>query len=111
MLRQKGIKFFPITLGPMRKLTERALRLKAIMESMEKFVYEVFPGAFYDIMGVKRKDKGAILGLYKRLGFSIEDKSYTQDELDAIACLITGLMFLNESAELLEGEDGCIIIP
>jgi Protein of unknown function (DUF429). len=34
-----------------------------------------------------------------------------QDEIDAIACLLTGIMFLEGRAELLEGEDGAIIIP
>ncbi len=31
-LLKKGIKFFPVTLGPMRKLTERGIRLKKILE-------------------------------------------------------------------------------
>src|SRR4030067_1245202 len=32
-LLRRGIKFFPITLGPMRKLTERGMYLKDILES------------------------------------------------------------------------------
>jgi hypothetical protein len=28
-----------------------------------------------------------------------------------LACLLTGIMFLEGKAELLEGEDGAIIIP
>ncbi|WP_448588389.1 DUF429 domain-containing protein [Thermocrinis sp.] len=111
MLRRRGIRFFPITLGPMRVLTERAMRLKDVLESMGKLVYEVFPGAFYDVMGVGRKDKKGIRELYKNLGFCMEEKSYTQDELDAVACLLTGLMFLEGRAELLGGEDGAIIVP
>ncbi|WP_448583776.1 DUF429 domain-containing protein [Thermocrinis sp.] len=111
MLRERGIKFFPISLGPMRLLTERGMRLKAIMEGWGKMVYEVFPGAFYDIMGIKRKDKEAILELYRKLGFDLEDRKYTQDEIDAVACLLTGVMFLDGRAELLKGEDGAIVIP
>jgi len=111
MLRERGIKFFPVSLGPMRLLTDRGIRLKAVMEGWGKVVYEVFPGAFYDVMGVGRKDKKAILELYRRLGFNLEDRKYTKDEIDAIACLLTGIMFLGGRAELLEGEDGAIIIP
>jgi hypothetical protein len=51
------------------------------------------------------------LELYRRLGFNLEDRKYTKDEIDAIACLLTGIMFLEGRAELLEGEDGAIIIP
>jgi predicted nuclease with RNAse H fold len=111
MLRERGIKFFPVSLGPMRLLTERGIRLKTVMEEWGKVVYEVFPGAFYDVMGVGRKDKKAILELYRRLGFILEDRKYTKDEIDAIACLLTGIMFLEGRAELLKGEDGAIIIP
>jgi predicted nuclease with RNAse H fold len=111
MLRKRGIKFFPVSLGPMRLLTERGIRLKTAMEGWGKVVYEVFPGAFYDVMGVGRKDKKAILELYRRLGFNLEDRKYTKDEIDAIACLLMGIMFLEGRAELLEGEDGAIIIP
>lgn len=52
-----------------------------------------------------------ILELYRKLGFNLEDRKYTKDEIDAIACLLTGIMFLEGRAELLEGEDGAIIIP
>ena len=111
MLRRRGIKFFPVTLGPMRILTKRAIQLKKVLEGEGKFVYEVFPGAFYDVMGIGRKDKKSILGLYKRMGLYLEDRDYTQDELDAVACLLTGLMFLEGKAEVLKGDDGAIIIP
>jgi len=49
MLRERGIKFFPVSLGPMRLLTERGIRLKTVMEGWGKVVYEVFPGAFKEL--------------------------------------------------------------
>ncbi len=110
-LRAMGIRFFPITLGPMRMLTKRALRIKAYAQGRGKKVYEVFPGAFYDILGVGRKDKKAILELYRRLGYELEKEDYTQDELDAIACLITGDLYMRGRAYELRGEDGVIIVP
>ena len=36
-LLKKGIKFFPVTLGPMRKLTARGINLRRILEA-ENFV-------------------------------------------------------------------------
>ena len=43
-LLKKGIKFFPVTLGPMRKLTERGMRLKKILEEENFITLEAYPG-------------------------------------------------------------------
>ncbi|MFN3813112.1 MAG: DUF429 domain-containing protein [Aquificaceae bacterium] len=110
-LKELGIRFFPITLGPMRMLTERGIRLSSTLKGSGKQVYEVFPGAFYDVFGVKRKDKEAIKSLFRKLGFSLQKEENTQDELDAVACLITGLFYLLGRTVVLGGEDGSIIIP
>lgn len=114
-LKELGIKFFPITLGGMRKLTERGMKLKAIFNQKGKEVFEVFPGAFYDVFGIKRKDRNLILDFYENflndLGLTLERKTFTQDELDAIACLLTGILYKIGEGRELSGEDGCIIIP
>ena len=110
-LRELKIKFFPLTLGPMRKLTKRAIKLKALLKEQNKKVFEVFPGGFYDIMKLSRKNKEEIIKFYKDLGFELEDKEFIQDELDAIACLLTGLMHEKEESLILEGIDGSIILP
>jgi len=110
-LRELKIKFFPLTLGPMRKLTKRAIKLKALLEEQNKKVFEVFPGGFYDIMKLSRKNKEEIIKFYKNLEFELEDKEFIQDELDAIACLLTGLMHERGDSLILEGVDGAIILP
>ncbi|QER41788.1 DUF429 domain-containing protein [Thermodesulfobacterium sp. TA1] len=114
-LKELKIKFFPITLGGMRKLTLRGMKIKDFLISKNREVYEVFPGAFYDVYQIKRKDKQAILGFFKEflncLGISLEEKPYTQDELDGIACLLTGILQKSGLALELTGRDGCIIIP
>ena len=43
-LRRRGIRFFPITLGPMRLLTARGMRLKSEFEKLGTRVIEVYPG-------------------------------------------------------------------
>jgi predicted nuclease with RNAse H fold len=115
LLRKRGIKFFPITLGPMRMLTQRGMRLRERLSKLGKEVYEVFPGAFYDVFGVKRKDRDTIQSLYKTLsvffGLSLKVDYPSQDELDAIACLFTGFFHKLNLAECLTGIDGTIVIP
>jgi predicted nuclease with RNAse H fold len=115
LLRKRGIKFFPITLGPMRMLTQRGMRLRERLSKLGKEVYEVFPGAFYDVFGVKRKDRDSIQALYKTLsnffGLSLKLDYPSQDELDAIACLFTGFFHKLNLAECLTGIDGTIVIP
>ena len=44
-LLKRKIKFFPITLGPMRKLTQRGMRLKSVFETQNLSVIEVYPEA------------------------------------------------------------------
>jgi predicted nuclease with RNAse H fold len=44
-LLNMGIKLFPITLGPMRKLTTRGNLLKGIFEAQKLTVIEAYPGA------------------------------------------------------------------
>ncbi len=110
-LRKFGIKILPSTLGPMRMLTKRAMDLKDLLQKQNKKVYEVFPMGFYQIMNIKSKQKNQIVKLYKDLGYHLDNKNFTQDELDAIACLLTGEMFKKNQAWILEGDDGTIILP
>ncbi|MCS7298619.1 MAG: DUF429 domain-containing protein [Spirochaetia bacterium] len=110
MLKELGIKFFPITLGPMRMLTERGLVIKRELESMGKKIFETLPGALYDYFGVNRKDKHSIIELFHTLGLELESREYTQDELDAIASLLIGIYHLNEKSRVLSGKDGEIVI-
>ena len=114
-LRKLGIKFFPITLGPMRMLTKRGMMLKNKLEKMGARVFEVFPGATYDIFGVPRKSKEEILMLFRKLlpeVGKLPEREYSQDELDAIACAITVKLFYDGKArEIGDKTEGTIIIP
>jgi len=103
-LKKRRIKFFPITLGPMRMLTERGIRFKTEIEKMNIKVIEVFPGASYDMLKIPRKDKEKIKTFFNLSG------ELTQDELDAVMCAYTGYLYLKGKAEELKGKDGCIII-
>ncbi|MEK6981595.1 MAG: DUF429 domain-containing protein [Candidatus Micrarchaeota archaeon] len=111
-LRKLGIRFFPITLGPMRMLTKRGMFLKEeILKINPKIkVIEVYPGASYDIFKVNRKDEKQIIKWIKSF-VEIKDLAYTQDELDGICCAITGKLYLEGKARGIGNDDGKIIIP
>jgi uncharacterized protein len=113
-LRKLGIKFFPITLGPMRKLTVRGILLKKKFQSMGYKVVEVYPGATQDVLKIPRKQQG-LLKLKKgleKLGLKKLDNNMNGDELDAITAAYTGFLFLHNRTTLLGNfRTGAIIIP
>jgi predicted nuclease with RNAse H fold len=110
-LKKFKIKFFPITLGPMRKLTERGIKLKNIFLKNNFKVIEVFPGAVYDMVKVNRKDVSEIKKFLSNF-FELEEKNYTLDELDAITCCLIAKFYLeNKYIEIGDKEEGTIILP
>jgi len=111
-LQRRGLRFFPVTLGPMRMLTERGLRLRAEVESLGFRAVECFPGAAQDVWGLPRKQhdlEGLRAGLRGLKVKGIADDA-TNDELDAVAGALTGRWFLMGRGEMLGGEDG-IVMP
>jgi predicted nuclease with RNAse H fold len=112
-LLKRGIKFFPITLGPMRLLTKRGIRLKEILKKKGFLVIEVYPGAAQDIWKIPRKQKGLeklMIGL-KSLGIKGLRKDMSDDELDAVTCALIGKLFLEGKCEILGSVDDGIVIP
>jgi predicted nuclease with RNAse H fold len=113
-LFELGIKFFPITLGPMRMLTKRGIKLKKILEKNGYKVIEVYPGATQDILKIVRKNvslKKLREGLEK-LGIKIEKRELTHDELDAITAAFTGYLHSKGMSLSLGNEkEGVIIVP
>ena len=95
-----GIKIFPITLGPMRKLTERGIRLKNMLEAQKLKVIEAYPGGAQDVLGIPRKQKGLeklLVGLEK-LGIKGLNCKMSDHELDAVTCAYVGKLFLEGKA-------------
>ena len=111
-LLKMGIKFFPLTLGPMRKLTERGLRLKAELENKGLTVIETYPGAVQVILGILRKGKG-LEKLAKGLslaGIKGLDAGLTGDELDAITCALVGILYLKGKYPAIGDPDEMLMI-
>ena len=111
-LQRRGIRFFPITLGPMRMLTERGLLLKEKIEAMGYRAVECYPGAAQDVWGIPRQHrdlKGLLTGL-KELGVRGLTEAMSGDELDAVTAALVGRWFLLGKGEMLGGEGG-IVMP
>jgi predicted nuclease with RNAse H fold len=111
-LQRRGIRFFPITLGPMRMLTERGLALQAKIRAMGYRAIECYPGAAQDVWGIPRqhRDRRELLAGLKRLGVRGLTNAATSDELDAATAALVGQWALVGRGEMLGGEDG-ICIP
>lgn len=111
-LRRRGIRFFPITLGPMRLLTDRGMMLKEKIETLDYRVVECYPGAAQDVWGIPRqhRDRNGLLAGLRELGIKGLMDAVTGDELDAVTAALAGRWFLLGKGELLGGEDG-IIVP
>ncbi|UCD51262.1 MAG: hypothetical protein JSW27_01260, partial [Phycisphaerales bacterium] len=111
-LQRRKIRFFPITLGPMRMLTERGLTLKAKIETMGYQVVECYPGAAQDIWQIPRqhRDRDGLLRGLEELGVRGLTTEMTGDELDAVTAALVGRWFLAGRGEMLGGTNG-ILIP
>jgi len=112
-LLKRHIKFFPLTLGPMRKLTERGMRLKRILEAENFVTIEAYPGGAQDVLGIPRKQKGLEklkVGL-DNLGLKGLSNVMSDHELDAVTCAYVGKLFLEGNAIVYGRLDNGIIMP
>ncbi|MCX8188753.1 MAG: DUF429 domain-containing protein [Nitrososphaeria archaeon] len=113
LLRRK-IKFFPLTLGAMRKLTERGIRLKELLKEKGYEVIEVYPGGAQDIWKFPRKNKN-LEELRKNLesiGLKGDFEKMGHDELDAVTAALVGILYLlGGHDEYGDRSEGTIIMP
>jgi len=95
-----GIKLFPITLGPMRKLTVRGIALKESLEGKKLRVIEAYPGGAQDVLGIPRKQKGLdkLRAGLEKLGIEGLNSQMSDHELDAVTCAYVGKLLLEGKA-------------
>ncbi|MFQ5894682.1 MAG: DUF429 domain-containing protein [Nitrospinota bacterium] len=113
-LRGLGIRFFPITLGPMRRLTLRGLALRARWESLGHRVLEGFPGGAQDVWKMPRqKDPKGLLRALRKLGLLNGGRAErTVHELDAICCALVARQAHQGRAQALgEPGEGFLYLP
>ncbi len=112
-LLKLGIKLFPATLGPMRKLTARGIRLREILQQKGCTVVEAYPGGAQDVLGIPRKKQGLEklrLGL-ERLGIMGLEGIESDHELDAITCAYVGKLYLEGKAVTYGAPNQGIVMP
>jgi predicted nuclease with RNAse H fold len=111
-LRRMGIRFFPMTLGPMRQLTQRGMHLKSVLEPRGFEVIETYPGAAQDIWGIPRQRD--VVGLRRGLSrFQLRGLARSEPSphiLDAVTCALVGQIFLHGTALSLGSADEALMI-
>jgi len=112
-LLKRGIKFFPVTLGPMRKLTIRGITLRRTLESKHFKVIEVYPGGAQDILKIPRKQQGL-----RRLRAGLEEQGIkgltdrmNDHELDAVTCALVGKLYLERKTITYGTREQAIVMP
>jgi uncharacterized protein len=115
-LQALGIRFFPLTLGPMRQLTARGIALAGRLRDEGFPVIEAYPGGAQDLLGWPRKGAGPdrLARALVRFGFTgdVRERALTHDELDAIACAYTGREHLAGRSLVLGSPDEAeLVLP
>ncbi len=112
-LRKMGIKFFPITLGPMRMLTKRGIKLSQDLKRLGFIVLESYPGGVQDVLRIPRKKelRALILGL-KELGIKGCSENMNDHEADAATIAYLGILYLrNLAMPLGDPDEGLLYLP
>jgi predicted nuclease with RNAse H fold len=112
-LLRRGIRFFPITLGPMRKLTNRGINLRRILETKHFRVIEVYPGGAQDILGIPRKQQGLsrLRAVLEKIGVRRLNSRMSDHELDAVTCALVGKFLLEGKSVTYGTSKQAIIMP
>lgn len=114
ILLHSGIRFFPITLGPMRKLTSRGISLRGKINNLGLEVIEVYPGGAQDLLGLsrgKRSLEDLRNGLIK-LGLKGLREDSSIHELDAATAAYVGYLYLTgEYSAIGDPSEGYMIMP
>jgi uncharacterized protein len=111
-LRRLGIRFFPITLGPMRQLTQRGMQLKVTLEARGIPVIETYPGAAQDIWGIPRQRDvpGLRRGLSRFRLSGLDRMERSPHVLDAVTCALVGKLYLDGGAWGIGSPDEALMI-
>lgn len=110
------IRFFPVTLGPMRLLTRRGIALARDLAEAGIPTIEAYPGGAQDVLGLPRKGAGVetLRRALVRFGFTgaVEQRGLSHDELDAVVCAYTGREHLaGRSLVLGDAREGTLVLP
>jgi len=113
VLLKMGIKLFPITLGPMRKLTVRGIQLRETFEDLGFKVLEAYPGGAQDVWGIPRKQQGLekMRAGLEKLGIEGLNADMSDHELDAATIAYVGKLFLEGKTVIYGDPKLGIVMP
>ena len=106
MLRQARVRFFPVTLPSMRALGKRGQRLADEIRASGIKVYEIYPGASLDFLGLPRKQVSAVANFLSVFG----PRPRNIHESDAAIGVFSLMLLKAGHGRLLKGEDGAIVV-
>lgn len=115
LLRLK-LPFFPLTLGPMRMLTVRGMRLARSIARDGTSVVEGYPGGAQDLWKIPRKKAGELRlqRSLRTLGLAgdLVRRRLTHDELDAVTIAWVGWGYLKGQGVLIgDPDEGLMLLP
>lgn len=115
-LLRRRIPFFPLTLGPMRMLTVRGMRLSRALARRDVPSVEGYPGGAQDILGLPRKRAGTAALQHRLRGEGLagdlDRRALTHDELDAVTIAWVGWQFTKGSGVLIgDPNEGLMLLP
>ncbi len=114
-VRRLGVPILPPTIGPMRLLSERGMRVAALLRERGLKVIEVYPRGVQRKLGLIGRGERPNGGVGQRIGSLLgvavpEDLSV--DEVDALTCaLVAFLHDWGRTVELGDPEEGTIVMP
>lgn len=97
----------------MRKLTERGMNLRRILEAESLIVIEVYPGGAQDVLGIPRKQKGLekLKAGLENLGIEGLNSQMSDHEFDSVTCAYVGKLFLEGKAVTYGAPNDGIVMP
>jgi predicted nuclease with RNAse H fold len=112
-LIKTGVKIFPMTLGPMRKLTKRGIMLREFFEAKGFRVLEVYPGGAQDVFGIPRKQKGIekLLSGLQNLGITGLNNKMSDHELDATTAAYVCKLYSENKCSIYGSGKEIIVMP
>ncbi len=114
-LLKMGIKLFPSGAPFFKKIALRGIEIAEELRSRSIEVFEVYPYATRVILNIapkaNKRTKSGCREIEKALSRYIEVKDLNHDELDAVIAALTVKLYYDGKAELIDCEDGAILIP
>jgi len=112
-LLKKGIRLFPPTLGPMRKLTARGIILRETLENFGFKVIEAYPGGAQDIWSIPRKHAGArqLRAGLEKIGLKGLTLQMSHHELDAATIAFVAKLHLEGETVIYGNPEQGIVMP